>query len=437
MLHSLASANPTTFVVLSLTLCAVVAGLLRRKVRPAVEKAVRAGTRRLLPHLPERVTETAGKLRARIDPTFARSVLVTAASAAIAWSAAETLHLPGAIFAAISATLSVQMSSFASVREGAQRLVGTLAGIAVTVGVWHAFGLSPWSIAIIAGFGLAAGRLLRLGDASATVPLTSLGIIVGGSAVTEDFVWQRVAATALGIVVGVILSPLVGGMTPRERARHKLAHLSSEIADLLGRLGAGVQGGYTRDEAAHWLERSRNLGEDLDDAVTAVDELARQARWSPTTPTTRVTPIHQTLRTLEHGVQQVNSVARSMFDAAATPQAPHVPEPIGEVLTAASEAFTAHAMQDTGELHGVLDELREARKQTLRKVRTEVDDTGVLVLTGSIITDIDRMAGSLERSAPALSVGLREPGPGIPAVSEILPAVRLAWEKALTTTGKR
>ncbi|WP_433788952.1 hypothetical protein [Actinoplanes sp. CA-252034] len=54
------------------------------------------------------------------------------------------------------------------------------------------------------------------------------------------------------------------------------------------------------------------------------------------------------------------------------------------------------------------------------------------MLTGSIITDIDRMAGSLERSAPALTVGVREPGPSIPAVSEVLPAVRLIWEKALS-----
>jgi uncharacterized membrane protein YgaE (UPF0421/DUF939 family) len=434
-----------TVVAVSLAFCAGAATLLRRKVRPAVESVTRHLLTRLGPHLPSRVRRLARRCRNRFDPTIARSVLVTGAAAGIAWSAAETLHLAGAVIAAISATLSVQMSSFASVREGAQRLVGTIAGIAVTVGVWHAFGLTWWSIAVIAGCGLAAGRLLRLGDAAAHVPLTSLGIVVGGSAVTEEFAWQRVAAVSLGILVGVILSPLVGGMTPREQARHKLAHLSGEIARLLGRLGAGVADGYTRDQAAAWLERSRELAEDVEDAVTAVDELSRQARWSPTTSATRVEPLRRTLRALEHGVHQVNSVARSMFDASATPHASPVPPQIGQVLTTAAEAFAAHATvvadpgtdatADAGHLHQLLDDLRESRKRTLRTVRTEIDDTGVLVLTGSIITDIDRMAGSLERSAPALTVGLREMGPGIPAVSEVLPAVRLAWQKATAKAG--
>ncbi len=330
------------------------------------------------------------------------------------------------------------MSSHASVREGAQRLLGTLAGIAVAIVVWGAFGLTPWSIAVITACGLAAGRLLRLGDSSVSVPATSLGILVVGSAVTEAFVWQRIAATALGIVVGAILSPLVGGMTPVERARWELARLSTEIARLLDRLGAGVRDGYSRDQAAQWLARSRELADDLDDAATAVDELLRQARWSLRTPVTRVTPLQQTLRALDHGAQQVNSVARSMFDATATPRSAAVPEQIAAVLTTAAEAFEAHAAlvadpraeAETGTLHELLESLRDARRRTLRTVRTEVDDTGVLVLTGSIITDIDRMAGSLERSAPALTVGVREPGPGIPAVSEVLPAVRLMWEKA-------
>ncbi|WP_229069112.1 aromatic acid exporter family protein [Actinoplanes sp. DH11] len=439
--------HPVTLVVLGLTLCAVAATVLSRQVRPAAEAAGRAALARLRPHLPAPLCRVARRCHGRTDPATVRSVLVTGAAAGIAWSAADTLNVVGPVTAAISATLSVQLSAHASMREGTQRLVGTLAGIAVTVVVWGAFGLTPWSIAVIAGCGLAAGRLLRLGDGAITVPMTSLGILVAGSVVTEAFVWQRIAATALGILVGVILSPLVGGMTPLERARHRLACLSAEIARLLGQLGAGVRDTYTPEQAARWLARSRELEADLDEAGTAVDDLLRQARWSLTTPVTRVAPLQQTLRALEHGVHQVNSVARSMFDAAATPQAPVVPGQIGQVLAAAADAFDAHAAlvadrdagaaADAGKLRALLDDLRETRRRTLRTVRTEVDDTGVLVLTGSIITDIDRMAGTLERSAPALSVGVHEPGPGIPAVSEVLPAVRLMWKKRVPARSGR
>ncbi|SDT22487.1 FUSC family protein [Actinoplanes derwentensis] len=441
--QSLVSASdPTTVVAAGLVLCAVLAALLRRKVKPAVELTCRALFSRLQPHLPAPLRRLAHRCREKVEAATARSVLVTGVAAGIALAAAQTLDLAGPVLAAISATLSVQMSSHASLREGSKRLIGTLAGIAVTLAVWGAFGVTPWSIAAIAALGLAAGKLLRLGDSSATVPLTSMGILVGGTMITETFVWERVEATVLGIVVGVILSPLVGGVSPIEQARIKLAHLSGEIGRLLGALGAGVRDGYSREQAEQWLARSRELDEDLAGAVTAVDELTGHARWSLTTPMTRVNPMDQTLRALEHGVQQVNSVARSMFDAVAAPGSPSVPAPIGQVLTAAADAFAAHselvavrgaaAGPDAGGLHDLLNSLRAARQRTMRAVRTEVEDTGVLVLTGSIITDIDRMAGSLERSAPALTVGVREPGPGLPAVSEVLPAVRLVWEKALT-----
>jgi hypothetical protein len=423
--QSLVEFAPITLVAASLLLCALAAALLRRKVKPVVEAVGRDVLTRVRPHLPAGLVRVAGRWYERIDPAVARSVLVAAIAAGIAWSAAQTLHLIGAITASISAILSVQLSSHASVREGAQRLVGMLAGIGVAVGVWGVFGPSPVSIAAIAGGGLIVGRLLRLGDGSVAVAATSLGVLVAGSAVTETFVWQRVAATGLGIVVGTILSPLVGGMTPLERAHCKLAHLSTEIARLLGDLGTGAARGYGRDQAAQWLARSRELGETLGEAVDAVEDLDRQARWSLTTPQTEVAPVHHTFRVLEHGVHQVNSVARSMFDAAATPHYPGVPDHVAPLLTAASEAFAAHARletdpeadttQDADTLEDLLDGLREARRQTLHRVRSQIEDTGVLVLTG------------------ALTVGAREPGPGIPAVSEVVPAVRSFWEKAVVT----
>ncbi|GIM89905.1 FUSC family protein [Paractinoplanes toevensis] len=435
------SANPITIVAASLVLCAVLAAVLRRKVKPVVEAAGRAVLDRMGPRLPAGLRRVAGRWYERTDAATIRSVLVAAIAAGIAWFAAETLHLVGAVTASISAILSVHLSSHASVREGTRRLVGTLAGVGFAVSVWGAFGPSPVSIAMIAGCGLIVGRLLRLGDGAVTVPATSLGVLVASSTVTGTVAWERVAATGLGIVIGIILSPLVGGMTPLERAHCKLAYLSTEIARLLGDLGAGAARGYGRDQATQWLARSRALGETLGEAVDAVEDLDRQARWSLTTPIAEVAPVHHTFRVLEHGVHQVNSVARSMFDAAATPNHPGVPDEIGPLLAAASEAFAAHAAletdpdanptEDADTLEDLLDGLREVRRQTLHKMRTQIDDTGVLVLTGSIITDIDRMTGSLERSAPALTVGTRETGPGIPAVSEVVPVVRSFWEKAV------
>jgi uncharacterized membrane protein YgaE (UPF0421/DUF939 family) len=432
--QSLTSAGPVTDVVVGLVTAVAVVTVLRRNIRPAVARAYRTVTGAVRPYTPLWIRRYGRWTIDRVDAEAVRSVAVTGAAAGLAWAAATVLGWTGPVTAAISAVLSVQLSSHASLKEGGQRLVATLAGIGAALVVWRLYGVTPLSVALIAAAGLAAGKLLRLGDAAVAVPATSLGVMVVGSTVTDTIVMHRVGATALGIIIGVILSPLVGGISPRERARLKLADLSSQIARLLGEIGAGAGDGYTREQATVWLSTSRKLDEDLAEARTAVDDVVGQARWSLTTPVAQAAALQETLRILEHGVGQVNSVARTMFDAAAVASAPDVPEQLGDVLAAAADAFAAHAElvadPDTDpagtpeELAEPLDELREARERTIRSLRDQVDDTGVLLLTGSILTDVDRMTESLDRTAPALTVDQDTPEPVIPAVSEVLPAVK-------------
>ncbi|MFD0525616.1 aromatic acid exporter family protein [Paractinoplanes durhamensis] len=128
--------SPITIVAASLVLCAVVAALLRRKVKPAAEAAGRIVLDRVRPYLPAGVRRVARRWHERIDHATVRTVVVAAIAAGIAWFAAETLHLAGAVTASISAILSVHLSSHASVRDGTRRMIGTLAGVGFAVSVW-------------------------------------------------------------------------------------------------------------------------------------------------------------------------------------------------------------------------------------------------------------------------------------------------------------
>jgi uncharacterized membrane protein YgaE (UPF0421/DUF939 family) len=428
----LSTAETLTTAVLWIIVTAVGALVVRRRVRVIGARATARvalwgrrrpgnGLVRLLKRL-RRVTR--GQNLATL-----RTASVIGLAAALGWSVAAGAGLSGPVMAAISATLSVQLSVHSSLKEGIERLGATLAGIAVAVAMWQLIGIHLWSVAVIAGASLVIGRLMRLAEAAVAVPATSLGILVLGDGITHRVIIERITATAVGVVIGAALSPFAGGVSPHERAQARLGALSTAIAELLTRLATAARDGYTAEEASQLLLASRKLDDDLATARAAVDELSGAARWSLTTAASQVAPLQSTLRVLAHSVDQVNSIARSLFDAVAVPDAPEVPAEIAPVLVAAADAFAVHAevvvdAADVAELAGPIAELREVHRESGQALRRSIDDTGVMLLTGSMLTDLDRMAETLDQTAPALDVDVDPLPLGIPAVSEVLPVVR-------------
>ncbi|GGK95804.1 hypothetical protein GCM10012284_32450 [Mangrovihabitans endophyticus] len=363
----------------------------------------------------------------------ARTVVVTGAAAAIAWSVATGAGLAGPVMAAISATFSVQLSVHASVKEGVQRLVATLIGVVVALVMWKTAGVRTWSIAAIVVASLVLGRLLRLGDGVIMMPATSLGVLVIGSTITDVVVLERMAATAVGVVVGASLSPFAGGLSPLERAQRRLVVLSSALADLLTQLGEGTRRPYTAEEAGQWLSTARNLDYGVEEAAKAVKDLSGRPRWPSRTPASAIRPMRSSLRDLWHSVDHVNSIARSLFDAVNDPNSHQVPAQIGPVLTAAADAFAVHtavlADGDPAHLTDALEALREARVETVRALRAH--DAGTWLVAGSILTDVRRITETLNRQGPAMAIGAWDIS-RVPAVSEIVPA-----KKALPGSGRR
>ena len=361
-----------------------------------------------------------------------RTVVVTGVAAAIGWGVASGAGLAGPAMAAISATLSVQLSVHSSMKEGTQRIVASLAGLLIAIGVWKFAGVHTWSVAVIAAASLALGRLMRLGDGAIAVPATSLGVLVVGGTMTDDVVFERMIATIAGVVIGAALSPFATGSTALERAQQRLGALSTAIADLLAHIGDGTSRPYTTAEAAGWLSTARSLGDDLAEAGVAVEELGGQARWSLRTPTSAVDPMRATLRVLAHSLDQVASIARALLDAAVSdPGDTRVSGHLAPMLHAAADAFAAHAdvltdSDDPARLAEPIEDLREVRAETVRTLRASAADTGTWLFAGSILTDVDRMVETLDRSAPVLTVDVPAAAGGLPTVAEVIPAMKAA-----------
>jgi len=170
-------------------------------------------------------------------------------------------------------------------------------------------------------------------------------------------------------------------------------------------MSAGVARTPTATETELWLARSRSLEDEVGRARPLVDEAVAFLRVDPFGRRASSTELSQALTTLEHSVTQVRGIARTLFDHRID-GAPQLPPSLAEVLSRTAVAYHARAEALEGGAPAVdaaLEAIRQARRESLRSLR-RVDETGAWVLSGAILTDVDRMVEQLEGASPALEV---------------------------------
>jgi len=218
-------------------------------------------------------------------------------------------------------------------------------------------------------------------------------------------VLDRVWATFIGAVIGAAASYVAYPGDPRQRARRALADLAESIAELLSEMSAGVKASPSATETGIWLGRSRALEEDLERVRPLVDEALAFQRVDIFGRKTGLSDLVQVYDTLTHSVAQLRAIARTLFDHRLD-GAPRLPASLAEVLSRTALAYRARAdalQGDAPKLDAALDAVRQARRESLRTLR-RVDETGSWVVSGAILTEVDRMVAQLEGEAPALAL---------------------------------
>ena len=342
-----------------------------------------------------------------------RVMSVTAAAAGVAYAVCLPFGDFAPAYGAASALYAVQLTVRTSVLDGARRTL--LMGISVLLGVLilKTVGLSAVAVTALVFVSLGVGQLLRLGlRGSLQIPGTAIFILALGSSVTTTELLNRVAATFVGAVIGAAASYLAYPGDPRARARHGLAELAGSIADLLADMSAGVAKKPTATETELWLARSRALDEEVARLGPSVDEAVAFLRIDPFARKAASTELSQALAALVHSVNQVRGIARTLFDHRIE-GAPRLPASLAEVLARTAVAYRAQAdalERDGSGVDAALEAVRQARIESLRSLR-RVDETGAWVVSGAILTDVDRMVRQLEGDTPALAVPSDAPRP--------------------------
>jgi len=342
--------------------------------------------------------------------TWVRQILVGSLAAGSAWFIGEQAFNGGGLVAAIVCSLSVRISLYKSVREGLGQILGTAigAGVALLSVYYFNFGF----IAVVSTVLLCSvvARALHLGEvASINVPVTAL--IVIGPGINSSTAETRLYSTFIGAAVAIVFSYFSHASTPAGRTINQISSLGKKTAELLGTMAEGVASGYSQEVAGKWLMRARILIEDIPTVRSQALEAKKYARWSPLAEADEADALYLRGIAMEHTVVQVRTIARTLFDSAvAGGVTQFANRQIGNALSATSYAISAKVeaieTQSAGQRAlNIAEDLRLAAAILAEDLIAENDriDQEEFVRSIALVSNMERIADSLDESSPALS----------------------------------
>lgn len=338
-----------------------------------------------------------------------RQTLVAAFAAGVAWYVGNRIISNGGLVAAIVCVLSIRVSLYKSIREGAGQIIGTAigAGIALsTVSIFHSgfivIGLTVLLSATVA-------RAIHLGEvASVNVPVTAL--IVIGPGISESTALNRFSSTLIGAIIAIVFSFWSHPKTPAGRTTDAIKRLGKKSATLLGDMSEGVAVGYSQKSAGEWLIIGRALIEELPALRSQALEAKRYARWSPLQEGDLADDLYLRAVALEHIIIQVRMIARTLFDVAVEGDVNSEPNrSLAAAISNASYAVLANSEIAEGANYelvtvGIANDLRVNSSNVAAELIANASHISqeALIKEISIISHIERIADSIDESSPAL-----------------------------------
>jgi hypothetical protein len=193
-------------------------------------------------------------LNRALAPTFDRlrriglgeRMLKTAFAAGLAyWLGSHVPHVQSPYLAPIVAILVMQLTIADSVTSALQRLVAVMIGAPLAFVVAAVFGVNPLTVALMVLVSFVVGARFSLNaQGLPQVAITALLVMLVGSP-HVGYALSRVAETAIGGIVGILVNALVAPPSYLPRAEAQVAAFGSALAAGLDRLANDVERGLT------------------------------------------------------------------------------------------------------------------------------------------------------------------------------------------------
>lgn len=306
-------------------------------------------------------------VRARwADPVFwteAVQLAKTAAAAVIAWViATRVFELPQSFLAPWAALLVVHSTVHGTFARGARQVAATVLGVLLAWAVGNVLGLDVTAVSLVLLLGLLLGAVRWFGDERTTVAATALIVLTTGFAEKDTMLLTRLADTGIGIAVGLLVNVLVWPPLRRRAAISAMDALDVRVGELLVDLGDGLAEGMSRDRADEWLDRTRQLDEELDGAWALVRQASESARMNPRRPAGELRDPQEwvaLLHRIEQTVAEIRSMARTLSRGLADDERWQESFRTGyvEALRAAGRAIVDAEPEPIRRCHARLDDL--------------------------------------------------------------------------------
>jgi Aromatic acid exporter family member 1 len=259
-------------------------------------------------------TRLRATVRRRRMPGLATAKTVLAAMLSFAIAAA--LHTSDSpVLAPLTALLVVQLTMYETVAHGRERIISVVAGVLLAVGFASVTGLTWWSLGLVVGVSIIAGRLLRLGPHLLEVPISAMLVLAVGGSGTAAL--GRVVETLIGAVVGVLVNLIIAPPVYVQPASEAITELALRLGDYSRDLADAVERAeWSRRKAEDCLTEARRHGEEVARAGERLARAEESARLNPRGRLARDAQprLRATLDALERAQVSLRNLARALLD---------------------------------------------------------------------------------------------------------------------------
>jgi len=331
-----------------------------------------------------------------------RLALRTTLAGLITFGLGHVLGLPQAYWAVLTSVIVVQASVATSLKAGADRMLGTVAGavwgVIVTLTIPHH---GPLTLGVALAVALAPLALMAaLRPTYRVAPITAVIVLLSTTGVQlgpVHYALDRVLEIAVGCLVGLAVSILV---VP-ERAQARLADAAADAILELRSLADLLLAELTRSPDAVALSATHSrLNQALSRVEGLVDEVKRE-RAHRLSDTPDVEPFARTLRRLRH---DITAVDRTLTEPLPPLTLPHLADAGGELRRALADYLAAAAAAVRERRPPPVLDAVEAALRAFRDSMDRLRQSGTLrQLT---IDDLERVLGlafALQQLAPHLT----------------------------------
>jgi len=248
--------------------------------------------------------------------TDALQLVKTAAAGVIAWVLAnDVFGLPQAFLAPWSALLVVHATVYRTFSRGLQQVCAAVLGVLLAWVVANLFGLGPLALTVLLGVGLALGTLRWFREESTAVAATALIVLTTGFAEQGQVLVDRLFDTALGIATGLVVNLVVWPPLRDYAAARAIARVDDGVGDLLVEMAEQLRGSCGSETALGWVDRTRELDTDLDQAWALLRQARESSRLNPRRAAKglkRTDAYEAVLHDDEQAIAETRSMARTL-----------------------------------------------------------------------------------------------------------------------------